>query len=270
MKVEEKKKSNLNGVKIEIFGVLAFISLSLFNLQLIVPSAFANEPVTLVSADQAAANPVIPFQPGVPPDAQVPTYEGGMAFLANLPPSLSEASPLSVPLPVREIQPLTGPLHLKIREDEKVTFEIQGEPLVRERPGHGLLVDNGSGNFTYAPDEDFSGEDSFTYVDTKTGKEGRAKVTVTPANDAPEFEEWVPPQTAEAGKELTFDVYVSDPDDDLIRLSVNLPAGARFDPETGEFRWTPDHTQVGDEDIVFSAFDGHARAKQVIHIHIAE
>ncbi|MDE8653109.1 tandem-95 repeat protein [Novosphingobium album (ex Liu et al. 2023)] len=53
---------------------------------------------------------------------------------------------------------------------------------------HGTLVLNADGSFTYAPDADFSGEDSFTYkVNDGTGDGNIATVTITvdPVNDAP-------------------------------------------------------------------------------------
>ena len=53
---------------------------------------------------------------------------------------------------------------------------------------HGTVVNNNDGTFTYTPNADFNGSDSFTYTlsDGSTGTAtGTVNVTVTPVNDAP-------------------------------------------------------------------------------------
>jgi len=55
-------------------------------------------------------------------------------------------------------------------------------------PGHGTLVLNADGTFTYTPEADFHGSDSFTYAITDGNGNvvnGSASITVTPVNDAP-------------------------------------------------------------------------------------
>lgn len=49
------------------------------------------------------------------------------------------------------------------------------------------------------------------------------------------------------GQPLEFTVTATDPDvDDVVTLSVNnLPAGATFNPQTGEFSWTPGYDDAG-------------------------
>ena len=58
------------------------------------------------------------------------------------------------------------------------------------QPRHGLLMDNLDGTFTYQPDADFHGIDSFTYVasDDQGGLALQVvEITVEPVNDAPQL-----------------------------------------------------------------------------------
>ncbi len=58
---------------------------------------------------------------------------------------------------------------------------------------------------------------------------------------------------------LTFSLNATDPDGDPLTYSAeNLPEGARFDPLTGVFDWTPTFSQAGDyTNIKLIASDGH-------------
>ena len=60
-----------------------------------------------------------------------------------------------------------------------------------------------------------------------------------------------------SGNEVRFGVSVSDPAASV--FAHGLPAGASFDPSTGEFRWTPDGTQLGAHPITFSTVDSSGR-----------
>ncbi|MBS1857035.1 MAG: hypothetical protein JST11_16820, partial [Acidobacteria bacterium] len=55
------------------------------------------------------------------------------------------------------------------------------------------------------------------------------------------------------GSEVRFRVSPADPSATV--STAELPSGAYFDPVNGEFWWTPDITQVGDHDVVFTAAD---------------
>jgi len=69
----------------------------------------------------------------------------------------------------------------------------QGDPLSAVRKSntaHGTLAFNADGSFTYTPDADFNGTDSFTYqASDGQANSGTATVTITvnPVNDAPSF-----------------------------------------------------------------------------------
>jgi large repetitive protein len=72
-----------------------------------------------------------------------------------------------------------------------VGTDVDGDALtisVVDNPANGTLTDNGDGSFTYAPNANFNGTDSFTYKandGTVDGNTATVSLTVTPVNDAP-------------------------------------------------------------------------------------
>jgi hypothetical protein len=119
-------------------------------------------------------------------------------------------------------------------------------------PSNGILDITDDGVFTYTPNQDFNGVDSFTYtVSDSIGESNQATVviTVTPVNDAPVLDpigDWVLTE----GMALTFAATASDPDlqdlqPDILTFSLEgtVPAGAVIDPFTGEFNWVPTESQ---------------------------
>ncbi len=70
-------------------------------------------------------------------------------------------------------------------------LDVTGDPLTAINftdPAHGILTANSDGSFTYQPDADFAGNDSFTYQATDGGaisQEVTVSLTITPVNDAP-------------------------------------------------------------------------------------
>ena len=81
---------------------------------------------------------------------------------------------------------------------------------------------------------------------------------VPPPENAPPEISGTPDPSVEAGQLYLFVPEASDADDDFLEFTVeNLPAWARFDPETGKISGTPGDADVGDSaDITISVTDG--------------
>jgi uncharacterized repeat protein (TIGR01451 family) len=120
-------------------------------------------------------------------------------------------------------------------------------------PAHGLLALNADGSFTYDPEDDWSGVDSFTYKANDTHADSNtANVTVTVAavNDPPVLGAIGPRSTAE-WVPLMFTATATDIDVPADTLTYSLadgaggsvPEGAGIGSTSGDFSWTPTEAQ---------------------------
>jgi VCBS repeat-containing protein len=129
---------------------------------------------------------------------------------------------------------------------------------------HGTLVLNADGSFTYTPDENFNGPDSFTYRagdGTANSELATVALTVTPINDAPAAandafttDEDTPLLVAAPG------VLGNDPNVDGDALTALLVAGPAHGELTlnadGSFTYTPDENFNGLDSFSYRASDG--------------
>ena len=135
---------------------------------------------------------------------------------------------------------------------------------------NGTVVDNGDDSFTYTPDTNFYGTDTFeiSVTDGRDSDTQTISVTVTPVNDAP-----IITSTAitGAGVGLTYSytVEASDVDGDALTLTADgLPAWLTFNAETGVLSGTP--TEGGAVEITLEASDGTLSDTQTINIQVRE
>lgn len=135
-------------------------------------------------------------------------------------------------------------------------------------PAHGTLALNANGSFTYTPEGNFSGTDSFTY---KAGGATDAEavtvtITVKPVNDAPvaandSYSTTGPlPLTRSAAN----GVLANDTDlegDTLTATDASDPAGGTvvLNPD-GSFTYTPDAGFTGPDSFTYKASDGTAKS----------
>ncbi|MCC6629566.1 MAG: tandem-95 repeat protein, partial [Chloroflexi bacterium] len=114
------------------------------------------------------------------------------------------------------------------------------------QPAHGSLILGPGGLWTYTPDADYHGSDSFTYTVTDRGDPDGATgnaltslpstvtLTVRAVNDAPRIDAITAP-TVHEGQTLQFQLPASDPDGDALSYSLVGAAipGASIDAGTG-------------------------------------
>lgn len=88
------------------------------------------------------------------------------------------------------------------------------------------------------------------------------------SNEAPRIA-FMPPQKGFAEDRITFTVDVRDPDDAASSIQVQalgLPEGARFDPPTRTFEWTPAPHQKGTHTVQIVATDGEATTARDVDV----
>ncbi len=163
-------------------------------------------------------------------------------------------------------------------EDTAVTIDVlandedaDGDPLsasIASGPANGTVIANPDGTFTYTPNADFNGTDSFTYS-LSDGQGGGATATVSvavaPVNDAPNaVDDTVAAvanmDTSGQGGSTTFDVLANDSDPDGDPLNASLLGDASHgtvlvNPD-GTFTYTPDTGFTGADSFTYSLSDG--------------
>ncbi len=125
-------------------------------------------------------------------------------------------------------------------------------------PEHGSLVINEDGSYTYTPDPDFVGVDSFTYdVCDDSGACGTATVQLTVYNQLPQAnDDFV---RTPIGEEVSIPVLANDVDPDgdpltVIILDVDHGGTATVDPN-GNIVFTPDNDFLGTTTIKYLVED---------------
>src|SRR5207237_429138 len=134
-------------------------------------------------------------------------------------------------------------------------------------PAHGSVTGLGAaGNYTYTPDPDFDGTDTFTLKvdDGHSGSDTIAvDVTMVPAEDAPVFDGTGNSGTGNEETLITGTVHATDPDtgDTLAHTieSGNEPGNgtASVDPATGGWTYTGDNGFTGNDQFTVTVSDGN-------------
>ncbi|WP_168201392.1 Ig-like domain-containing protein [Qingshengfaniella alkalisoli] len=127
-------------------------------------------------------------------------------------------------------------------DGDDVTYSAGGTP-----PDHGALTIDPDGSYTYDPDPDFNGTDSFTYI-IEDGNGGSNEYTVTvnvaADNDAPIVDpNEIDDMVRADGDTVSIDLapFFSDPDGDALNYVIEgLPAGLTYNPATGVITGTID------------------------------
>ncbi|WP_230467776.1 Ig-like domain-containing protein [Lujinxingia vulgaris] len=170
-----------------------------------------------------------------------------------------EDSPLEIVAP--------GVLANDIDADNDALSAVLGDA-----PANGDVVLNADGSFTYTPDANFFGTDTFTYVANDGALDSApatVTITVTAVNDAPFFVEPTPEDASEfdvvEGDLLELQLAGEDVDSAPLTYGAeDLPAGALLDETTGELMWSPTWDEAGSYEVVISVTDGELSDERTI------
>ena len=176
-------------------------------------------------------------------------------------------------------EPNTIPLKaqiLKTQEDQSFQFEFEKKEtkqfVLDAEPEHGILQGEFP-VFTYTPNPDFHGEDSFSFSYEENGSLRREtiKVQIESINDAPQLNlSGVLAVNEDATLELTLDVSDIDSDEDDIMLRIETPAQLGVAELEGlTLRYVPHANLNGDDSIYIVTSDGISESEALrIDIHI--
>ncbi|MGL1147830.1 tandem-95 repeat protein, partial [Vibrio parahaemolyticus] len=127
-------------------------------------------------------------------------------------------------------------------------------------PKNGTVIVNSDGTVTYTPDDNYVGEDAFTYIVTSGGvsESTTVEVNVTPVNDAPVAKNDI--STTQEDTAVTIDVLSNDTDVDGDKLSIqsaSVPeAQGKVEIVDGKLVFTPAENFNGDAEITYTVTDG--------------
>ncbi len=172
-------------------------------------------------------------------------------FTTNTAPSASEVTES-----IDEDQTMSDDLSNYVSDNEGGVLTF----FVTTPPGNGTLELDANGNFNYTPDENYFGEDSFSFQVCDTGNmcdEGQVDIEIASVNDYPAiFNESVElnEDTDMSGDLSTND---SDADGDALVYSVSTGTASGFLElaSTGEFSYTPSPDFFGTLSITYSVCD---------------
>ncbi len=126
-------------------------------------------------------------------------------------------------------------------------------------PANGDLDLNADGSFSYTPDANFSGEDSFTYRASDGDEDSEiatVTITVRAVNDAPDAD--ADSATTDEDNSVLVDVLGNDSDVDSNQLTISNvsdPSNGTAVVEQGEVRYTPDPDFNGEDTFTYRACD---------------
>lgn len=177
------------------------------------------------------------------------------------------ATPMPILLATQEELSIDGTFGL-LGESNGGSYPEQRFSIVTP-PRHGNVIHvSGSRQFTYAPEQDYFGTDSFVYA-IESGLAASVFIEVTNVNDAPTIFNDIA-RVTEQGKRYNEQLLASDPDGDvLVYQAVNLPGWLTLNSASGILSGTPQQSDVGlFENIRFSVTDPLGLSHEITGVRI--
>jgi len=142
-------------------------------------------------------------------------------------------------------------------------------------PTHGTLNLNTNGGFTYTPDNNYNGQDTFTYQaydGTEYSNTATVYITINPVNDPPVANDDYYTTAEDTTLTITAPgVLTNDTDPENDPLTAYLYSGVSNGELTfnlnGGFEYTPDDGFVGDDSFTYRAYDGNVLSN-IATVHI--
>lgn len=147
-------------------------------------------------------------------------------------------------------------------EGDSLSFTVTGGP------DHGVLTGGGS-SYTYSPDPDFHGSDSFTFEvsDGSATSTATVSITVEPVNDAPEADDQTVTTDEDAAVGIT--LAGTDVDGDSLTFSVTAgPANGALSGAAPALTYTPGPDFFGSDSFTFEVSDGSLASTAVVSITV--
>ena len=152
---------------------------------------------------------------------------------------------------------LSSTLSAADSDGDALTYSIVTQPT----NGTVMITDAATGAYTYSPDADFNGSDSFVFIandGTLDSNEATVNITVAPINDAPVAMDGT---VNTAQDTLVMETLAAtDVDGDALTFAIaTMPANGTLvltDAATGAFTYEPDMGYVGMDSFTFTANDG--------------
>ncbi len=166
---------------------------------------------------------------------------------------------LDVAYTTREDTPLSSPLNARDIDGDELTYNIV------DQPSHGSVTVTADGTFTYTPDLDYAGADSFTFSASDrsaTSTPAVANIDVTAVNDAP-IAANLNVGVGQNGV-LTANLPGSDAEGDVLTYgTVSTPRFGTVSvlADSGQFTYTPNNGFVGTDSFTYDVSDGAERSE---------